>query len=140
MNRATVRVLFLVPLVIAVLGTMSIFGDHSGWPQPAQIYLNWYRSQPLSGTVLFLNRAALLGLLGLALSTVGLLFFWSPARYVYLASLVLVLFGEIPDIPILASGWENLLNAVGNIVVGTNVALMFAGPAVQYFRRGSGEA
>ena len=140
MNRATLRVVFLVPIIVTFLGAMNIFGDHSGWPQPAEAYLNWYRSQPLSGIELVLNRVSLLGLLGLALSTIGLLFFWSPARFAYIVSLVLILFGEAPIVPILAGGWEHLLNAIGNIVVGAVVVLVFTGPAAQYFHKRRGEA
>jgi hypothetical protein len=66
-------------------------------------------------------------------STVGLLFFWSPARYFYLASLLLVLPDQVVTLPVLINGWENLLDNVAQITAGLNLGLTFSQPGSTYF-------
>jgi hypothetical protein len=139
MNRASLRIVFLLPAVIGCFIAIGMFGEHADWPRPAQVYLDWYTREPLLGTDLLFNRVALVGVLGLVLSTVGLLFYWSPARYAYLLSLVLSLFGEAPGVPVIAGGVVHLLDVVANIGAGAVIALVFFGPASHYFHKADGE-
>ena len=132
MNKPLLRALFLIPVIVGGLEALSIFGDRA-MPQQAQDYLRWYLSQPLKGSELVVNRLGMIGLFGIASSTLGLLFFWSPARYVYLASLLLVLPNEFVVVPTLITGWENFLDNVGQITIGLNLGLMFSQPGATYF-------
>ena len=137
MSRAQLRILFLLPVIFGVAGAFGFFGGQTAWPEPAQAYFQWYLNQPLPPTGFFLNRAAAIGLLGLLLSTAGLLIFWSPARYIYLASLLLTFLGEVPDVPVLVGGWGKLLEVWAQTLIGVNLALIFFSPGKQYFSSSS---
>jgi len=64
MNRAILRIFFLVPAACLALDAISVFGSHPEWPQPALDYLAWYRSTPLMGAAFIANRIAMVGLSG----------------------------------------------------------------------------
>jgi len=133
MRRNQLRVLFIVPIILGAIGAADIFGTHAGWPSEAQAYFQWYLSQPLSATAFLVNRAAVAGLIGIVLSTIGLLCFWSPARYLYLAALLLSFSGEVTDVPVLVGGWVKLLEAIAQTLIGVNLALIFTAPGASHF-------
>ena len=132
MSKSLLRILFLIPVIAGLLAATSFFGNHS-LPQPAEEYLRWYMNQPLEGAELILNRMALIGLVGMVASTIGLIMFWSPARYIYLVSLLLALSDQAVTLPVLISGWENFLDNVAQISIGLNLGLLFSMPGRTYF-------
>ena len=138
MNRAILRIFFLIPMVCLALDAISVFGSHPTWPQPALDYLAWYRSTPLMGAAFVANRIAMVGFVGLIVSSIALVVFWSPARYIYVASLVLLLVGDYVDLPMLVGGWEIILDDLAKLFAGANVVLMFSGIGAQYFARAEG--
>jgi len=138
MNRAILRIFFLVPVACLALDAISVFGSHPDWPQPALDYLAWYRSTPLMGAAFIANRIALIGFVGLLVSSIALVVFWSPARYLYAASWVLILVGDYVDLPMLAGGWETILDDLAKLFAGANVVLMFSSVGAQYFTRANG--
>src|SRR5665213_128099 len=111
MTRNQLRVLFILPLLLTVLGIVVIETAPENWPQTAQDYLQWNLSQKLAPVYYLLNRAAMVGLLGLVASTIGLTLFWGPARYIYVASLLLTFGGDLADIPLLIDGWAKVLES-----------------------------
>lgn len=133
MTRFQLRILFLLPVVLGVVAALGIFGAHPQWPEPAQAYLAWFLQEPLTPMAFLLNRASAVGLLGVLISTVGLLFFWGPSRYTYLVSLLLSFLGAVPDVPVLVGGWDYLIDGVVQTLLGINVALIFSGSGRQYF-------
>ena len=133
MSKSLLRSFFLLPVIAGLLAVTSSFGHHS-LPQPAEEYLRWYMSsQPLEGSELILNRMALVGLAGIVASTIGLIMFWSPARYIYIASLLFALSDQVVTLPILVTGWENFLDNVAQIAIGLNLGLMFSMPGRTHF-------
>jgi hypothetical protein len=134
MNKNLARFLFLFPLVAGFLGAFHMFGDRHLPPQ-AQQYFEWFVHQPHSDVSFFFNRLAFAGLVGLALSTIGLLFFWKPAKYIYVLSLLLVLPDQAPAIPVLVTGFEHFLDNLVEIMVGLNIGLIFSQPVSSYFSR-----
>lgn len=138
MNRAILRIFFLIPAVCLALDAISVFSSHPDWPQPALDYLAWYRSTPLFGAAFIANRIALIGFAGLLVSSLALVFFWSPARYIYVTSWVLILVGDYVDLPMLAGGWEIILDDLAKLFAGANVVLMFSGVGAQFFMRADG--
>ncbi|HEY6281558.1 MAG TPA: hypothetical protein VIW72_07200 [Burkholderiales bacterium] len=135
MNRAILRIFFLVPAAFLALDAISVFGSHPDWPQPALDYLAWYRSTPLMGAAFIANRIAMVGFVGLLVSSIALVVFWSPARYLYAASLVLILVGDYIDLPMLAGGWETILDDLAKLFAGANAVLMFSSIRAPYFTR-----
>ena len=90
------------------------------------------------GAALIANRIAMVGFVGLLVSSVALVFFWSPARYLYVASWILILVGDYVDLPMLAGGWETILDDLAKLFAGANVVLMFSSVGAQYFARADG--
>jgi hypothetical protein len=132
-TRNQLRVLFIVPLVLTVLGILIIETAPQRWPQAARDYLQWNLSQKLTPVYYLLNRAAIVGLLGLVASTIGLMLFWGPARYIYVASLLLTIGGDLADIPLLVDGWAKVLESTAQTLIGLNIALIFTGGSARQF-------
>jgi hypothetical protein len=135
MNRTIARVIFLLPLLL-VCGVIawSVLDDRAAWPVASQEYLFWYRAQ-LPETKLLFNGIGSLGLFVFVLSTIGLVLFWSPARYAYVVSVVLLIGGDIPAIPVLASGPGYFLNQVSTLALGLTLGMLFLDPVAQLFQR-----
>ena len=109
--------------------------DHSSWPQPALTYWTWYKSQPVPLPFYVAYFVAIVALIGWGLTTLGLWLFWSPARYIYGAFFALNLLGDFTYFPTLAAGWERLLNDLAQLAIGAILALIFASPGRDFFRR-----
>jgi hypothetical protein len=133
MTRNQLRVLFILPLVLTVLGIVVIETAPEKWPQAARDYLQWNLSQKLAPVYYLLNRAAIVGVLGLVASTIGLMLFWGPARYIYVASLLLTFGGDLADIPLLIDGWAKVLESIAQTLIGLNIALIFTGESARHF-------
>ena len=133
MSRNQLRLIFILPIVFLILGIVAFEMAPAKWPQPAQDYLQWNLSQKLTPLYYFLNRAAVVGLLGLVASTVGLVLFWGPARYIYVASLLLTFGGDFGDLPVLVDGLAKVLESITQTLIGVNIALIFTGETARQF-------
>lgn len=141
MSKLLARILFFIPMLIMALGLLSALGHEVALPKPAQDYLSWYLNQPLDVWHWLVNRIAAAGILGLVLSTFGLMFFWPPARYFYVVSTVFMMLGNISDVPILETSYQLIIDDMLGIFVGLNIGLIFSVSMVRFFapQRDNGE-
>lgn len=136
MTRFSFRVVIVVPLLAVLLTMWATFdGDRGGWPESAMQYVAWYQSSLPTPFEYWIARAGMLGLAGLFISSLGLLFLWSPARFLYVASASVAVIAEIPVTPVLVGMPETLLDNVAKIFVGVTIALMFTQPCAAWFAK-----
>ena len=134
MTKALFRFVLLVPAIAIILGVwIMFFGDKSSWPDAARQYFEWYVAQPLTPYEFWRSKIGLLGLLGTLVSTLGIVLFWSPARYIYVASAVVIVIANVPEAPVVVGGWVPFFDDVAQIFIGVSVALMFSEPAASWF-------
>jgi len=138
MNRNIFRLLLLVPVSCLILSALEVFGNHENWPIEALTYDEWFINQPLADTAYILNRIGIAALLLMLISTIGLLLFWSPSRYIYVLSIFVALLAESPifgnmDLPILIGKYQPILESVTGIASGMIIALLFTNPIKGYF-------
>ena len=129
MNKNLFHLLLALPIVLISLSLIRSGMVHYSWPDEAVAYLNWYRSQPLSNTELLVIPIANGGLVLFVLSTIGLMMFWPPSRYLYVASIIMVFAGDAVSamgVPVVFGGWDALLDSLSSILVGINIGLVFS--------------
>jgi hypothetical protein len=136
MTKLLFRIIVLTPAITLLLGMWVILGRaNPDWPEPAMQYLAWYRGSSPTAFEFWSARAGLLGLLGIMASSVGVLFFWSPARYSYVAFALLAVIAELPTTPVLVGLPDMILDNLTKIFLGICLALMFTQPCAAWFAR-----
>ena len=137
MTRLRFRILVLIPAISLLLAMWIILGRAApDWPAPAMQYLTWYQGSAPTTFEFWSARIGLLALLGIVASSVGVLLFWSPARYSYLAFALLAVIAEVPTTPVLVGMPDVLLDNLAKIFLGICLALMFTPPCAAWFARG----
>jgi len=136
MTKLRFRILVLIPAISILLGMWVILGrENPDWPAPAIQYLQWYQSTAPTAFEFWSARIGMLALLGILVSSVGVLFLWSPARYAYLAFALLAVIAEAPTTPVLVGMPDVLLDNLSKIFLGICLALMFTQPCAAWFVR-----
>ena len=131
-NANVVRTLLIAPVVLGLLVIGLSIVSPVSWPIPAQIYLKWYISHPMSMIFLIFNRLAFAGMVGILFSTFAVLLSWSTSRYFYLISVIATLLGNIVDAPSLCGGFSTLIEDICSMLLGVNLLIMFmVHPALQ---------
>lgn len=136
MTKFYFRVVVAMPLV-AVLLTMWIAfsGVRPDWPEPALQYVAWYQNSLPTPFEYWIARLGMLGLVGLLISSLGVILLWSPARFLYVVSVVVAVVAEIPGTPVLIGMPEILLDNVAKIFLGVTIALIFTHPCAEWFTK-----
>ncbi len=136
MTKLYFRIIVLVP-VIALLTSawVILLTDHIAWPEAAKHYVAWYQSTAPTAFEYWSARVGLVGLLGIIATSIGVLVFWGPARYAYVAFALLVVAAELPTTPVLVGLPEVPLDNLAKIFLGLSLALMFTHPCSLWFRR-----
>ena len=134
-TRNQLRVLFALPVVLVAIVIIVFGASEETWPPQAKEYFEWYINQPSSQLDFLLNRVGLVGLLGLLGATIGLMFFWAPARYVYVGALLFTFAGDFSSVPGLVGGWSKVIESIAQTLIGVNIPVIFASPSAQLFKR-----
>ena len=136
MTKLRFRIFILVPAISLLLGMWIILGREApNWPEPAMQYLAWYQGSAPTAFEFWTPRIGLLAMLGVVASSVGVLLFWSPARYFYVAFALLAVIAEVPTTPVLVGMPDVFLDNVTKIFIGICLALMFSQPCAAWFTR-----
>ena len=120
-----VRTLLIAPVVLGLLVIGLSIVSPMSWPIPAQVYLKWYISHPMSTIFSIFNRLAFAGIVGILFSTFAVLLSWSTSRYIYLISVIATLLGNIVDAPFLCGGLSTLIEDICSMFLGMNLLIMF---------------
>ncbi len=133
-TKTKFRLLLLVYIIIVVLNGLSDIWTESVVPEivkqlepslpPTESTLAWL----LQGVFLFSSLFA--GLLGF----IGMFFFWSVGRYIYLIGVVLkIVIGLLMTSWIVNTGWEHFFGEVELFLDGVILTLCLYGPAKYLF-------
>jgi hypothetical protein len=133
------RTVLIIHIAAFVLGVFGVFSPVTNWPDHALIYADWYQSQPTSQTDYIINRIAIASLIVMLLSAFFMLFFFSLARYFYIASILVATLTMLPVLytkfdPVLLGGYTTFLNQVTAITAGIIMTLIFTEPLASRFR------
>ena len=136
MTKLYFRIIVLVPVVALLAAAWVIlFNGHPSWPEAAQQYVAWYRGSAPTVFEYWSARLGLIGLLGITASSIGVILFWGPARYAYVAFAVLAVAAELPTTPVLVGLPDVPLDNLAKIFLGMSLALMFTNPCAAWFHR-----
>ncbi len=138
MSRKQFRLLLVLNVVLEGGATFLHFTGRGAVPDVVKELepLGFTHSMTLTflaaGLGLAITVAALVGI-------VGMFFFWSPARYIYAASLILMIVTMFVSSPWgIFTRWSGLLGEFEKLLDGVILTLALAGPAKDLFVRGKG--
>lgn len=126
-----------------VVGLLVIFGVVSLYimlaspelPDAAIRYYEWQQGRAGNEIEYLVQGVALLVLLATLFSAVGLLFFVSMARYVFIFSVVFMAFHELlVSTPMLLTGFELFVDTVVSVLAGAIIVMSFSGSVARKFK------
>jgi hypothetical protein len=134
MTKMSFRVLVSIPAVVTIVAiALMLVREHSDWPAPALQYEAAVRLMPFTSAEKWITLLSIGSLLGAIASTVGLVLFWSPARYAYLLFVVCAVLVDIPLTPVLVGMPEAFLDNVAKFLFGLCLGLIFTEPCKSWF-------
>jgi hypothetical protein len=134
-TRNQLRILFALPVLLTFIVIAMFELGRATWPPESTAYFRWYINQPSSQLDFLMNRLGLVGLVGLFAASIGLMLFWSPARYVYVFALVLTFAGDFSSVPGLVGGWSKVIESIAQTLIGINIDWSFRLRVLNYSGR-----
>jgi len=137
-SKNLLRILVVSAIVTLILGVIGQF--LAELPEP----LKAYRQAELHGEVgaqdwlsaIFAITWVTMGLAG----AVGLLFFWRPARILYLVAAVAGIFSTVLAGPVVLAGWSMAMDELSNLLSGAILALVYFSPLAAEFVPSGGQS
>lgn len=103
-------------------------------PDMAVLYIQWWRTQPISPSQLMLLEYGIVIHITLLISLVGLAFLWSPARYIFITCFVAAMLSEVGSIaPLVISGDSVALDNLVGVLAGMVILAMYSKPITNMF-------
>jgi hypothetical protein len=134
MTKLAFRIVVLAPFIATIVGAWVISGaERADWPEPAVRYLAWYRSSAPTTFEFWTARLGLVGLVGMLVSSIGVVLLMSWARYVYVLSVAAAIVAELHTTPVLVNFPDALLDNLSKLGAGLSIALMFTSPCADWF-------
>jgi len=136
--KALLRTLVVLEFSLAILAGAVSWATESSLPEPLRAYVQAQAEREWPDRYLVM-LAAIGGplLLAYVVASVGLFLFWRPARPLYLVTVI----GGVLLTPALGpyvdSGWGEMLGAVGGMVTGAILALIYFSPLKELYEGGS---
>ena len=138
MNKAVFRIIVIIPVAAILLVALAILGgDRTAWPEAAMQYDMWYISSPATAFEYWMTRLGMVGLIGIFVASLGVIFLWPPSRYLYAISVFITVIAEFPATPILVGMPEVMLDNIAKIFLGICLGLMFTQPVAGWFLHGN---
>jgi len=137
MTKTAFRIIAIIPVITILLGGWAMLvGDRTGWPEPAMQYLTWYMSSPPTELEYWMPRLGMVGLIGIVVTSIGVILLWRPSRYLYAISALIAVIAEVPTTPVLVGMPEVMLDNIAKIFLGICLGLMFTQPVKGWFLQG----
>lgn len=121
-------------LLVAVSVAVGVVGE--AWlPEPLRAFEEARAEANLTPNDWVVLGAGIPLIIVALVSSVGLMFFWRPARPLYLASLIVAIMLTPLGGPYITSGLEEALDCVSMTVSGVILALIYFSPLRDFFKR-----
>jgi hypothetical protein len=104
-------------------------------PEELRLYAEAQADAPLSVSMMAIAVLALFSLLVDLVGWLGMLFFWRPSRWIFLASQVLFLAVTVVFGPSVSHGLTDAADSAGAVVAGAILAMAFYSPIRERFAR-----
>jgi hypothetical protein len=135
LSKRSLRILIIAQLVLIVLSIVVAFTSESSLPEPLRAY-----EQARSDVDMTIRHWVLLGtgvllIVGLLVSSIGLMVFWRPARPLYLATNIAMIAWTPFAGPYVTAGWVQAIDGVSLITIGVVLALIYWSPLSDLYEK-----
>lgn len=121
-------------LTVALILKILLLGP-GDVPDPARAYLAWYYQQPLTSLERAIGWTSMAASVVSIISALGLLFLGRWARPLFVACLVVLVFGELfLGLPVLKTPFEYFADSLLGVLAGSIVALAYWSEVANEFR------
>jgi len=134
-TKGFLRTLIVAEIGIGIICIVVSFFTESMLPEPLRAFLEAESEAEITARDLVMIAAAIPLIILLLMSSIGLFFFWRPARVLYLITVVLGLamtpfFGPYVD-----AGWGTTFEGVAMIISGAILALIYFSPLRDFYEK-----
>ena len=135
-HKSLFRTLLVLLVVLTIVSIIASLKLESTLPTELQDYLSKVANEEINGFESFLILiSAWIALLLLLISTLGLWFFMSWGRTLYIFITLAFLPFYLLCGPIISTGWEVLFSDISLMLEGLILAMMFSGATGEEFRK-----
>ena len=135
------EVIFRGLLVLCLFETVFSFGRMivgKEWPKKAVEYNEWFTSQDIGYIEILGFACAGLGELIAIISVIGMFYYYSKARYSFIAAIILFLLSALViKAPVLIDNIDSVSTGLSSISSGIVLAMSFLQPVREKFERNS---
>ena len=129
MTKTAFRLLLAILFVSVVIALYLVHFATLEFPEMAVLYIQWWRSQPLSTLQQLALQYGTPIHVAWLLSLVGLALLWSPARYVFLLCVAVVIFREaLSSAPVVTPSEFVVLDNIIAVLSGMVLLAMYSKP------------
>lgn len=134
-TKGLLRTLIIAEIGIGIVSIVVSLITESMLPEPLRAFLEAESEAEITARELVMVTAAIPLIILLLMSSIGLFFFWRPARTLYLITVVLGLamtpfFGPYVD-----AGWGTTFEEVAVIISGVILALVYFSPLRDFYEK-----
>jgi hypothetical protein len=127
-SKGFLRTLIVAEVVLGIISVVVSLLTESSLPEPLQAFLHAESEVEATGRGMVMLAAAIPLIILLLVSSIGLFFFWRPARFLYLIAiagglLLTPFFGPYVD-----AGWGATFEEAAIIISGVILALVYFSP------------
>lgn len=117
------------PLIFIILIMLPV----PTMPHVTELYYEWWLARPMSNIEQLQYYGSYLFLILLFISSIGVIFFRNWARPLYLTSIVLLLFIELPQTPMLIWSSVSLLDNMATLAIGCVLTTIYSSHRRKWF-------
>ncbi|GMU20107.1 MAG: hypothetical protein AMXMBFR13_02070 [Phycisphaerae bacterium] len=127
-TKGLLRTLIVAEIGIGIISIVVSLFTESMLPEPLRAFLEAESEAEITAREMVMIAAAIPLIILLLVSSIGLFFFWRPARILYLLTVVLGLAMTPLLGPYVDSGWATTFEEIAVIISGVILALVYYSP------------
>ena len=132
-SRGFLRSLIIAEIGLGVIGVVVSLLTESLLPEPLRAFVEAEAEADISTREIVMLATAIPGIILFVVSSIGLYFFWRPARTLYVITIVFGLLWTPFFGPYVDAGWGTVFEEATIIISGIILALIYFSPLKDYF-------
>lgn len=134
-SKAFLRTLIVAEIALLIIGLVVSLLTESSLPEPLRAFLDAEAKAEMTAKEMMMFAATIPLLILLLVSSVGLFFFWRPARSLYLIATVAGLLLAPFFGPYVDAGWATAFDEAAILVSGVILALIYFSPLKDLYEK-----
>lgn len=128
LSARSLRLLIVAHLMLVILSVVVALASESSLPEPLQAYEQAQWEGEITEREWVLIGVGIPVIIAAIVSSIGLLFFWRPARPLYVVTIIAAIAWTPFAGPYITSGWTQAVSEASLIITGVVFALIYWSP------------